>query len=383
MKIDSIDITNKVIFNKIIENPVNKESIFNVNKTNINKNVGYSLRNGEYLKLHNRRYIGNKYKLLEWIFEKIKDNCEGSRFADLFAGTGVVAAKALENFNVIILNDFLYSNNIIYKAFLGNGKWNKNRVMEIINNYNLLLPAKLKDNYFSYNFGNKFFSNDSAKIIGYIREDLENKRSILEKREYYILLASLIYTADKIANTVGHFEAFFKKDNVIDTFVLKPILPLETDGKEILIYKMDANNLAKNIRTDITYLDPPYNSRQYSRFYHVLETLAKWDKPKLFGVALKPPPENMSDYCRVRAKHKLNELINNLNSKYVVLSYNNTYESKSKSSKNKIKLEEIEYILRQKGHTKYYERDYKHFDAGKTDFDNHKEYLFITELTHG
>jgi len=56
------------------------------------------------------------------------------------------------------------------------------------------------------------------------------------------------------------------------------------------------------------YIDPPYNSRQYSRFYHVLETLIKWDKPKLYGVALKPEPENMSDYCRNNARHKFSEL---------------------------------------------------------------------------
>jgi len=123
---------------------------------------------------------------------------------------------------------------------------------------------------------------------------------------------------------------------------------------------------------------------QYSRFYHVLETLTKWDKPKLHGVALKPDPENMSNYCRVSAKDKFSELVNDINAKYLVVSYNNTYDSKSNSSQNKITLEEIKAILSQKGKTKIFEKNYRHFNAGNTNFNNHKEYLFVTDTNnHG
>ncbi len=137
--------------------------------------------------------------------------------------------------------------------------------------------------------------------------------------------------------------------------------------------------MAKKISADVVYIDPPYNSRQYSRFYHVLETLTKWDKPKLFGIALKPEPENMSDYCRSNAKDKLAELVKDLDAKYLVVSYNNTYDSKSNSSRNKITLQEIERILQQKGPTKVFEKNYRHFNAGNTNFNNHKEYIFVTK----
>ena len=106
----------------------------------------------------------------------------------------------------------------------------------------------------------------------------------------------------------------------------------------------------------MVYIDPPYNSRQYSRFYHVLETLTKWDKPKLYGVALKPDPENMSDYCRANAKEKFAELVRDIDAQFLVVSYNNTYDSKSNSSKNKITLQEIEKILQAKGKTKVFEK---------------------------
>jgi len=330
-----------------------------------------------HIQLHNRRYIGNKHKLIEWIFSIIEKECTGNSFADIFAGTGVISAVATKHFEKVLLNDFLHSNYVIYRAFFGNEEWDKNKIDSIIKNYNNIPSDDIEDNYFSKNFGGKFFSKNSAKIIGFIRENIEENKNNLTEREYYILISSLIYTADKIANTVGHFDAYFKKEFVNDSFFMKPVDPIDT--QEISIFQEDTNALAKKIKADVVYIDPPYNSRQYSRFYHVLETLTKWDKPKLYGVALKPEPENMSDYCRNNAKNKFAELIKDINAKYLVVSYNNTYESKSNSSRNKITLQEIEEILQAKGSTKIFEKHYRHFNAGNTNFNNHKEYLFVTK----
>ena len=333
-----------------------------------------------HIQLHNRRYIGNKHKLIEWIFSIINKECSGNSFADVFAGTGVVSAVATKHFKKVLLNDFLHSNYIIYRAFFGKEAWDKNKIDNIIKSYNNIYGGDLEDNYFSKNFGGKFFSNNSAKIIGFIRENIEENKNNLTEREYFMLIASLLYTADKIANTVGHFDAYFKKDFVNDSFFMKSIDPIDT--QEISIFQEDTNVLAKKIKADVVYIDPPYNSRQYSRFYHVLETLTKWDKPKLYGVALKPDPENMSDYCRANAKEKFAELVRDIDAQFLVVSYNNTYDSKSNSSKNKITLQEIEKILQAKGKTKVFEKNYRHFNAGNTNFNNHKEYLFVTKNQH-
>ena len=333
-----------------------------------------------HFQLHNRRYIGNKYKLIEWIFSILDKECNGKSFADIFAGTGVVAAVASKHFDEVILNDFLFSNHAIYQAFFDTGTWNQDKIINIIKNYNNINGEDLDENYFSINFGGKFFSKDSAKIIGFVRENIEENKKNLTEREYHMLISSLLYSVDKIANTVGHYDAYFKKESIEDKFFMRPIDPIEV--KSASIFREDANSLAKRIQTDIVYIDPPYNSRQYSRFYHVLETLTKWDKPKLHGVALKPEPENMSDYCRVSAKDRFTELVNDINAKYLVVSYNNTYDSKSNSSKNKITLEEIKNILTKRGKTKIFEKDYRHFNAGNTDFNNHKEYLFVTYVNH-
>ena len=332
----------------------------------------------ERIKLESRRYIGNKAKLTNWIMNIIeKETKNAESFIDIFAGTAIVSQAALKKYKKVIINDLLYSNNIIYKAFFLKGNCDKEKLEDFIHKYNSINSNTLDDNYFSENFGNKFFEQNIAKKIGFIRQDIEDEKENLTEKEYNVLLATLIYNMDKVANTVGHFDAYIKKPIRKRQFQLKLIDINNFDNVEI--FREDANLLSKKIKADIAYIDPPYNSRQYSRFYHIYETLIKWDKPKLFGVALKPKPENMSKYCTVKAKDSFKELVNNLDVKYLAVSYNNTYKSKSKSSENKIKLEEIREILNEVGETKIFEQSHKAFNTGKTDFPDHKEFLFLTK----
>lgn len=349
-----------------------------LNAVSIDETYRHAAIKNDHIQLQSRRYIGNKFKLINWIFSVIEKECSGQSFADIFAGTGVVAAVATKHFTKVILNDFLYSNHVIYQAFFGDKKWDKKKIAAYIKYFNKLKPDDIEANYFSVNFGGKYFSHDTAKIIGYVREHIERERKNLTDREYYILLTSLLYSIDKIANTVGHYDAYFKKNSISDAFVIRPIDTLPASN--VAIYREDTNRLVREIEADIVYIDPPYNSRQYSRFYHVLETLIKWDEPELFGVALKPKPENVSEYSKTRAYDAFADLIKNTRAKYLVVSYNNTYSSKSSSSKNKITLEQIRDILEAKGKTKIFEKSYRHFSAGNTNFKDHKEYLFVTKV---
>ena len=336
--------------------------------------------NQEKFELQSRRYIGNKAKLTDWIMEIIELETEGKgSFIDIFSGTSIVAKSAMGKFKTVILNDILFSNNITYEGFYGTLKWNSNKLVELANEYNSLNTKTIRENYFSKNFGGKFYEKEISKQIGYIRQDIEKKKknNELNSREYAILLTSLIYTIDKLANTVGHFDAYIKRPITKKPLNFKLIQTADFKGAKI--YREDANKLARKIKGDIAYIDPPYNSRQYSRFYHIYEILVKWEKPKLYGVALKPEPENMSKYCTVHAKETFRDLIENLEVKFLVVSYNNTYKSKIQSSKNKITLEEIKQILNEVGTTKIFEQSHSYFNAGKTDFNDHKEFLFVTK----
>lgn len=165
-------------------------------------------------KLESRRYIGCKAKLIDWIFGLIEAETEDvETFCDIFAGTGSVSNRAVNLYKHVIINDFLYSNNIIYKAFFAVGDWNEDKIFDLLDAFNNIDVDSIKDNYFSINYGNKYFDMSSAKLIGHIRDVIEDIKSTLTEKEYCILIASLIYSMDRIANTLGHFEAYIKKRN--------------------------------------------------------------------------------------------------------------------------------------------------------------------------
>lgn len=326
--------------------------------------------NLEKFELHSRRYIGNKAKLTDWIMQIIQQETTGNdTFIDIFSGTSSVAKEAMKTYRNVVLNDILFSNNIAYQAFYDNKKWDSKKIIDIVNEYNTLKPKDIKENYFSKNFGGKFYEQDIAKLIGHIRQDIENRKKELNSKEYAILLTSLIYTIDRLANTVGHFDAYIKKPIAKRPLNFRLIQTEDFAGAKI--YREDSNKLVRKLKGDIAYIDPPYNSRQYSRFYHIYENLVQWKKPELHGVALKPEPENMSEYCTSRAKNVFSDLVENLDVKYLAVSYNNTYKSKSNTIKGKISLNELKEILTKIGETKIFEKE-----IGNKDY---KEYLIITK----
>ena len=323
--------------------------------------------------INNRRYIGSKASLSEWILGSIPKKHQTGAFFDVFAGTGVVANAASSLFDSVVVNDLLYSNEVIYRAFFGTQRFSLKRIHELTP---LALKLAKNENYFSKNFGGTYFTPDDARLIGAYRIAIDAVFPDASDRNRSVALASLIYSADRSAITVGHYEAFLRKGKN-RPFSFDLINPKQIKSK---VYRQDANALARKVVSEVAYLDPPYNSRQYSRFYHVLETLTKWDDPELFGVALKPVPENISDYCKTAAPESLKDLVTNLDAKFILISYNNTYASKSNSSQNKITLEQIEEIARAKGRTKIQEMPYKHFNSGNTDFKDHREFLFTIEV---
>ena len=336
----------------------------------------------KYFNINNRRYTGSKHKLMPWIKDIITQYCpHHSSLFDVFGGTGVVTAGLLNTIDRATINDFLFSNKVIYKAFFGKNPYDQNKLDAFKTRYASIDKSKLANNYVSDNYGDKYFAMSDAKIIGFIRQNIEDEylASNINDRERCILIASLLYSFDRCANTVGHYEAYIKGKPIRTEFRFELIKPISTNV-EIDIYREDSNVLAPKINADIAFIDPPYNSRQYSRFYHVLETITKWDKPDLSGVAMKPPEENMSDYCRNSAAEVFTDLINKLKVKYILVTYNNTYNSKSGSSQNKITLEQIREILSQRGQTIVFSKNYHRFNAGKTDKTDHKEYVFFTTI---
>lgn len=342
--------------------------------------------------LSNRRYTGAKTKLLPQIQGVIKSYClpyldrQNLSFLDCFGGTGVVSEWAAKfSFKHILVNDFLYSNYVIYEAFFNCKNIDFNKLDSIKNDFSN--TKNIKQNYFSKHFGDKFFSKNDALQIGFLRDELDRllESKFINKAEFYTLLSSLIYSTDKVANTVGHYDAYRKNIKLESKFNFELIKSLVLDSK-IDIFNIDSNVLVENLvkqkaHFDIAFLDPPYNSRQYSRFYHLLETLSKNDKPKLSGIALKREPENISEYCKVNAKNALKNLCENLAkiAKFIVLTYNNTTSANIRSNV-RISDSEILEILESIGKTQMLEFDFKAFNSGKSNFKEHKERIFVCQI---
>ena len=226
--------------------------------------------------INNRRYLGNKYSLTNFIKKIVEENCRNINIvADLFSGTGSVSEIFKDR--QLITNDLLYCNYISNYAWFSNEDYSEEKIINIVYKYNKIRTSE--NNYVRENFADTFFSADDCSKIGYIREDIEKKykKKKINYKEYSILITILLYAMDRIANTVGHYDAYRKNTKFDKELYLGIMLPDKNLNKNNKCYNKDANELVKNIDCDLLYLDPPYNSRQYSDAYHLLENIASWE----------------------------------------------------------------------------------------------------------
>jgi len=328
-------------------------------------------------KINNRRYLGNKYKLLPFITKVVEDECKNvNTIADIFAGTGAVASAFTDK--KIITNDNMYSNYICHLAWFSSESYSEEKIIELIVNYNAMVVEQ--DNYMSKNFANTYFSLEDCRKIGFIRQDIEDRflEGNINTRERALLITSLLYAMDKIANTCGHYDAYrqgaeFEKH--LELYVPKPDENLNENN---MCYNMDTNDLVSDIEADLVYIDPPYNSRQYCDAYHLLENVASWNKPEVFGVAKKMDRTALkSDYCTKKATNAFEKLIDSIHAKYIMLSYNNMAEKGNDRSNAKISDDDIMRILQKKGAVKVFTEEYKAFSTGKSDIKDNQERLFL------
>lgn len=330
-------------------------------------------------KINNRRYLGNKYKLLDFIRNTVSTECNGiNTVADIFAGTGSVASAFADK--KLITNDFLYFNFVCHVAWFGSERYDEDKIESLIQYYNEVIPTE--ENYMSEHFADTFFSLEDCRKIGFIREDIEARygENEINARERAILITSLLYAMDKIANTCGHYDAYIKGATYDKHLELSIPLASNDNNENNQCYNEDANRLVERIEADLVYIDPPYNSRQYCDAYHLLENVARWEKPAVSGVALKMDRSNLkSDYCTSNATKAFEDLISKIKAKYILLSYNNMAEKGNSRSNAKISDEDIMRILSRKGKIKVFSEEYKAFSAGKSDIKDNEERLFLCE----
>lgn len=203
--------------------------------------------------LSSRRYTGAKTKLLMPLM-KAFCKCLIIKLRKILAFLMSLVARVLwgehfikkSEFNSLLVNDFLHSNCIIYQGFFTQEIFNLKKLENFKREFANLKLKDIKENYYSKHYGGKFFSENDSKIIGYIRDELDKlfKQKMLSQKEFHILLSSLLYSVDRVANTVGHYDAYRKNTALQDRFCYELISPLKFK-KSVEIYKEDANILQK------------------------------------------------------------------------------------------------------------------------------------------
>lgn len=275
-------------------------------------------------------YIGSKVSLLDFIDSVVDEFADSYNrrliICDAFAGTGTVGFFFRQQGHKVIANDIQYYSYVINKNLI------ENPVLQLdkLDYLNSLEPVEgfIYQNYCAGSgSGRVYFSDENGKRCDAIRQEIERLKTTgeINKNEYFAYLAALVEAIDKVANTAAIYGAFLKqlKRSAGRPLKLKQIpTSNEIAGK---VYCGDSNVLINGISGDVLYLDPPYNIRQYSSNYHLLETIVRYDNPELHGkTGLRETTSQNSKYASSRTvAAEFEDIIKNAKFKVIVLSYSN------------------------------------------------------------
>lgn len=312
--------------------------------------------NKDYLTSQLISYFGNKRKFLPLIEEAIlkvskKLNKKRMKTLDGFSGSGVISRLLKKHSELIYTCDQENYASVISECYLSNhSQVDKKELLEYIE----LLNHRFETNYYPPGFIEElyapkddndiqpnervFFTNYNAKRLDSFRQGIND---IPEDKQKY-LYGPLFNKMSKNVNTVGHFTAFLKNKNTgIGKFggtyannsilnrILKPIileLPILSNFEsEFVVYKDNINSVIKNIHElDFAYFDPPYTVGKYSKQYFMFNLFLDYKRPdKITNIVGAPIVEsNSSSYNNKKtALESINQLINDTNSPYILLSY--------------------------------------------------------------
>lgn len=282
------------------------------------------------------RYIGSKARVAESILDLVGAPT-GGRFVDAFSGTGAVAAVAADRGWPIALNDSLPSAvSMSVGAVVGTGNVSFQRLggyVEAICVLNGLDPtpgfihAEYSPASRTRGVERRYFTERNAAKLDAMRAQIWRWRldGLLSDAEEHLLLADLMQGANAIANISGTYGSFLKEWSPSAKREVA-LVPRKLPARETNFTATVDDVFEINVNAvDTVYYDPPYTKRQYSAYYHLLETLHAGDAPEVGGVTgLRPWQSKASDFSyKSRALSALIRLVESTQAHRVLLSYSN------------------------------------------------------------
>ena len=283
---------------------------------------------------HLLKYMGSKREILCYIEKAVEDlHVNSPCFCDLFSGTAVVSAAFLDKYDVIS-NDVqqyssvfanTYSSNIAEKVDVKFREIVVSKAECLVKEFCAKYPKfhfdyssisgyedladiekrqqrLIKEDFdlgfslFAKNYSGTYWSYEQCIWIDSIRAVAEDYK---DSAGYYAILSALIFAMSYTTQSTGHFAQFrdVTRQNVEDILLYrrKDILSLFVKKLDELISVLNTTPIHSMTVTSLDYLDclrivpdnsivyadPPYSAVHYSRFYHVIETLVRYDHPHL------------------------------------------------------------------------------------------------------
>ena len=272
------------------------------------------------------KYLGSKRALMP-VLESLFAASGASSAVDLFTGTTRVAGAMKQlGMHATAVDTASYSE-VFSKTFIELDSTTVD-VKELEAAISYLNSLAGSSGYFTEVFCEKarFFQVTNGKKIDSIRNAIESE--FKTSWMYFPLLSSLLIAADKVDSTTGVQMAYLK------TWSRRSFMNLELKVPDLLpgegaSIRSDASEAVSSIgEVDLAYLDPPYNQHRYFGNYHIWETLVRWDEPEYYGIANKRidarDSSNKSEFnSKLSLPSALRKLISRLDTKTLVLSYNN------------------------------------------------------------
>ncbi len=331
------------------------------------------------------KYLGSKRTLLPVILDAVRSIPDVRTVADLFSGTSRVGhALKREGYRVLANDHNAYAATLArcyVQADLDDVVRDAERLIGEFNT----LPGSA--GYFTETFcvRSRFFQPRNGERIDAIRNAIARKG--LDPELEAVVLVSLMEAADRVDSTTGVQMAYLKewapRAHQPLELRLPALLPRAAHGKGAA-HQLDAPEAASRLHADVAYIDPPYNQHSFLGNYHVWESLVRWDKPEVYGVACKrlDVRERQSAFnSRRRFADAFADLLDAVAAPMWIVSYSN---------EGFLSRGDLENLLLSHGSVTMVETDYKRYvgaqigiynpkgrKVGRVSHLRNKEYLYV------